>query len=134
MITGDFGEDIQLALVLLALWMAAALPVMKWSARSAPLARLAWAAFVTFTAMLAMIALSALIPFIFHRGGSRPPLLAVVCVFFIGAWVMDRRLKREGVAKSFPGIGARAMLSAFAATVIAIAGMLYSFSETPSGF
>lgn len=134
MITGDFGEDLQLALVLLALWMAAALPVMKWSARQTPLARLAWAAFVTFTIMLAMIALSALIPFIFHRGGTRPPLLAVVCIFFIGAWVMDRRLRREGKALAFPGIGARAMLSAFAATVIAIAGMLYSISQTHSGF
>jgi hypothetical protein len=134
MITGDFGEDLQLALVLLALWMAAALPVMKWSARQMPMARLAWAAFVTFTAMLALIALSALIPFLFHRGGTRPPLLVMVCVFFIGAWVMDRRLRREGVAQSFPGIGARAMLSAFAASVIAIAGMLCSFSEAPSGF
>ena len=134
MITGDFGEDVQVALILLALWMAAALPVMKWSARSVPLTRLAWAALVTFTAMLGMIALSALIPFILHRGGTRPPLLAVVCIFFIGAWLMDRRLKREAIAQPFPAIGARAMLLAFAATAIAAAGMLYSFSQTPSGF
>ena len=132
MITGDYGEDVQAALVLLILWMAAALPVMKWSAKGVPFARLTWVAFATFAAMLATIWVAAFIPFVFHRGGSRPPLIAVGCIFVIGAWLMDRRLVREGAAKSFPGIGVRAMLSAFAATLIALAGIVYSFAGTSS--
>jgi len=134
MITGDLGEDIQAALVLLILWTVTAVSVMKWSARTVPVARLALVAIRTFAAMLAMIGLAAFIPFLFHRGGARPPLWVLVSVFFIGALLMDRWLKRGNVAQPFPTIGARAMLSAFAATIVLIAGMLYSFRETLSGF
>ena len=132
MITGDLGEDLEAAVLLLALWMAAAVPVMKWSARAVPLVRLTWVAFLTFATMLGMILAASLFLFVFHRAGSRPPLILMLGVFAIGAWLMDRRLRHENIAQPFPGIGARAMLSAFAATALAVAGILYSFAGTSS--
>jgi hypothetical protein len=52
----------------------------------------------------------------------------VLVAFAAGAWLMDRRLKRDRIAKPFPSIGARAMLVAFIATVAAFALLLWIYT------
>lgn len=106
---------VQLFLGLIALplfWALLTLPVLKFYARSIPVARLSVIAFwAFFRVMLAMFAIY--IAWIWGLGktaNSLPQLVSAIVICFAGT-LISWSLKKDGYSKPFPGIGARAIVS-----------------------
>ena len=114
---------------MLALWTMSALPVMKLSARTVPIARLALVALGTFACVALIIGiLSAGSVLLLHTRFPSPPLAVLLVGFLAGDRIMVRWLRNDEIGKMFPGIGARAMLTAIAATIIAFGAMLWWYA------
>jgi hypothetical protein len=87
-----------------------ALPVMKYYAHGISTGKLFTIALFAFGCWTVLI-------FVIYSvwmnatGGPIPstPALLLASAFFLPAWMISAILKRQGVAKSFPGIGARAV-------------------------
>ena len=125
----DISQSLELALVLLVLWTLTAIPVLKFQARDIPAYRLGLIALVTFACVIAVIgALSAASVLSLHTPLASPPILVVLAGFLAGGWLMSRWLKREGIEKPFPGIGARVMMTAFLVTVAAYGAVLWYYA------
>lgn len=123
-------QTIPAAALMLGLWMMAGVPVMKWSAREAPLGRLAWIALKSFGSVLLVMALLSLIATVLmHRPFGSPPFVAIAIAFVAGGWLMNRWLKQAGIERPFPGIGARAMLAALFITAAWLAFIVWSFTH-----
>ena len=120
---------LELGLAMLALWTMSALPVMKLSARTGPIARLALVALGTFACVALIIGiLSAGSVLLLHTRFPSPPLAVLLVGFLAGDRIMVRWLRNDEIGKMFPGIGARAMLTAIAATIIAFGAMLWWYA------
>ncbi|MEP6831253.1 MAG: hypothetical protein ABI963_13000 [Rhizomicrobium sp.] len=129
----EIVQNLPTAALMLALWMAGGLPVMKLSAREAPLGRLAWIALKSFGSVLLILTLLSVIwTVLLHRSFGSPPFIAIAIAFVTGGWLMNRWLKRAGIERPFPGIGARAMLAAFLMTVAWLAYVIWTFDTTTS--
>jgi hypothetical protein len=127
----EIAQNLPAAALMLLLWMAGGLPMMKLSAREAPLGRLAWIALKSFgSALLILAFLSVIWTVLLHRPFGSPPFIAIA--FVTGGWLMNRWLKRAGIERPFPGIGARAMLAAFLMTVAWRAYVIWTFDTTTS--
>jgi hypothetical protein len=126
---GDIAQGLRIALVLLVLWVAVAMPVLKFSARGIPFGRLALVALWTFLCVIAIIAtLAMLSTLLLHRPLASPPFWVVVIAFLVGGWLMDLQLRQMGIEAPFPGIGARVMTVAFLTTVAGFALMLWYYA------
>jgi hypothetical protein len=122
-------QSLELALVLLLLWTLTAIPVLKFQARDIPVLRLGLIALVTFACVVAVIGgLSAASVLSLHTPLASPPILVVLAGFLAGGWMMSRWLKREGIERPFPGIGARVMMIAFLATIAAYGAVLWYYA------
>ena len=92
-------------------WTLLALPVMKYYARAIPLPQLALISLWAFGRMMVVFIVAELIWLLGFQGTAKsiPPLLvfAIIC---IAGWLITRSLKARGIERSFPGIGARAIL------------------------
>jgi hypothetical protein len=129
----EIVQTLPAAGLMLVLWMAGGLPVMKLSAREAPLSQLTWIAFKSFGSTLLILALLSLVwTVLLHRPFGSPPFIAIGIAFVAGGWLMNRWLKRAGIERSFPGIGARAMLGAFLATAAWLAYVIWTFDASTS--
>ena len=125
----DISQSLELALVLLVLWTLTAIPVLKFQARNITAYRLGLIALVSFACVIAVIgALSAASVLSLHTPLASPPILVVLAGFLAGGWLMSRWLKREGIEKPFPGIGARVMMTAFLVTVAAYGAVLWYYA------
>ena len=96
---------------LIAAYTAVALLVMRHYARETPLLRLAGIALGAFTTM-------ALVLIVIYGGAMRnggpsssAPALLILPALAIPGAIISHYLKRLGIAKPFPGIGARAMFA-----------------------
>ncbi len=122
-------QTLPVAAILLVIWTVAAVAVLKLSARALPLPRLFMLALWTCGEVVLILAVLAVASFLLlHRPIASPTLVAVLIAFSAGAWRLDRRLERNGIANRFPSTGALAMLAAVVVTAAGFALMLWYYA------
>lgn len=125
----EITQVLPAAAIMLAIWTAAALAVLKLSARALPLGRLFVLALWSCVEVLLILAvLGALSVLLLHRPFASPSLIAVLIAFAAGAWRLDRRLERNGIPARFPSTGVLAMMAALIATAAAFGLLLWHYA------
>ncbi len=121
----DIVERSASAVLLILVYTAIAVPVMRHCAREIPLPTLAGIALGSFVTMALVMMVIYRVAMRDGSPASSAPSALIFAAFFIPGIMISAFLKRRGISKPFPGIGARVMITIFAVqTVLPVVAFL----------